>query len=284
MAPTLEQPAVMHPLAPELFRIQRVREESHDTFSFEIAPASGPRKLSFRAGQFVMLYVYGAGEVPVTLSGDPANHRYYRITARAVGNVTRALRQLKRGDLLGVRGPFGTCWPVEQAEGNDVLLVAGGIGIVALRAALYRLFADRSRYGKIVLLYGARKPEDLLHYPDLRQWKEEQDLELYCSVDRATAAWQGHVGVMTTLLPRAPVNPANAIAFICGPEVVTRFALRELLYRGLAGDRLYVYFQRNMQCGHGLCGHCQFGPFFICRDGPVLRYDHIQNFLGKAEV
>ncbi len=288
MASTLDTPAAVAPLPepmlPEAFRVLRRRVESHDTVSFDLAPAAGARKLRFAAGQFVMLSAYGVGEVPMTLSSSPAETRHYSVTLRAVGRVTRALHQLQRGDLAGVRGPFGSAWPVAEAAGKDVLLVAGGTGIIAIRAAMHQLFADRQRFGKIVLIYGGRTPADLLFYPEFRRLKEEQDLELYCTVDSAPAGWKGHVGVMTSLVPQARINPVNAVAYIAGPEVLARFALRELGYKGLPAKRLYVYLQRNMQCGIGQCGHCQLGPFFICRDGPVLRYDHLENFLGKAEV
>jgi NAD(P)H-flavin reductase len=287
MASTLElpaAPALPEPMIPEAFRVLRRQVESHDTVSLEVAPAGGGRKLRFAAGQFLMLCVYGVGEVPMTISSAPAETRFFRVTIRAVGAVTRALQQLKRGDLVGVRGPFGTAWPVAEAAGKDVLLVAGGTGIIALRAAMHQLFADRARFGRIVLIYGGRTPADLLFYPDFRQLKEELDLDLFCTVDCAPATWKGHVGVMTTLVPQARINPVNAVAFIAGPEVVTRFALRELSYKGLPSNRLYAYLQRNMQCGIGQCGHCQLGPFFICRDGPVLRHDHLEKFLGKAEI
>ena len=265
-------------------RIQRVRQETDDTFTLEIVPADSAEGFAFCPGQFNMLYVFGVGEVPISISSDPAASPVLQHTTRVVGTVTRAMRLLARGDMLGIRGPFGTHWPVEDATGRDVVIVAGGIGLAPLRPALYRLMAQREKYRKIVLLYGTRSPEDILYRNELEHWRGKFDLEIQVTVDRAASSWRGNVGVVTTMIPRAPFDPGNTSAFICGPEVMMRFTAMELQKRGVAMQRTYLSMERNMKCGIGLCGHCQYGPFFTCKDGPVFTYDRIAPLLGKAEV
>jgi NAD(P)H-flavin reductase len=271
-------------MLPTLYSVrQRVRENS-DTFTLELEPASAAILPAFRAGQFNMLYVFGVGEIPISISGDP-NHPYRLIhTTRAVGTVTRALNQLHPGDRLGVRGPFGNHWPVDACVGKDVVVVAGGIGLAPLRPALYQMLGERERYGNIVLLYGARTQEDMLYRRELERWRARFDLEVYVTVDRATGRWHGNVGVVTELIPRAPFEAREAIALTCGPEVMMRYTVQALQRRGVSADRIYLSLERNMKCGIGLCGHCQYGPFFICRDGPVFRFDQVEPIFGKWEV
>jgi NAD(P)H-flavin reductase len=287
MAPKLEAPArepVSDPMLPAPCRIQRVRKETDDTFTVELEPANGKGSFSFRPGQFNMLYIHGVGEIPISICGDPADTQTFRHTTRVVGVVTRAMRRFRSGAVLGVRGPFGSAWPIEEATGHDVVIVAGGIGLAPLRPALYRLLAQRGRYGKIVLLYGARTPQDILFPRELERWRGQFDLEVYVTVDRATGAWHGNVGVVTTLIPRAPFDATNAIALICGPEVMMRYTVRELQRRGVASDHIHVSMERNMKCAIGFCGHCQYGPAFICKDGPIFRFDRVEPIFGKAEV
>ena len=287
MAATLEQPATevaSDPMRPEPYRIQRVRNESDDTFTLELAVQNGSQPFHFKPGQFNMLYVFGVGEVPISISGHPAKKGTISHTTRVVGTVTKAMRKLKRGDAIGIRGPYGTAWPVEECEGRDVIFVAGGIGLAPLRPALYHVLARRERYGRVVLLYGARTPEDVLYPRELETWRGKFDLEVHVSVDRATTGWRGNVGVVTTLIPRAPYDPTNAVALTCGPEVMMRYTVRELQKRGVTSDRIYVSMERNMKCAVGFCGHCQYGPAFICKDGPVFRFDRVEGIIRKAEV
>ncbi|MDE3067409.1 MAG: FAD/NAD(P)-binding protein [Verrucomicrobiota bacterium] len=287
MAPTLEisEPkAAADPMLPVPCRIRRVRNETADTFTWELQPADGPARFAFQPGQFNMLYVFGVGEVPISISGDPADTQSFRHTTRAVGVVTRAMRQLRAGDVLGVRGPFGSAWPIEAAAGRDVVIVAGGIGLAPLRPALCRLLAQRRRYGRIVLLYGARTPQDILFPHELERWRGKFDLEVQVTVDRSADTWRGNVGVVTTLIPCAPFEPANAVALVCGPEVMMRYTVRELQRRGIAADRIHVSMERNMKCAIGFCGHCQYGPAFICKDGPIFPFDRVESIFGKAEV
>ncbi len=272
------------PMLPQPFRVQTMRHETEDTFTVGLEPADGTGLASFAAGQFNMIYIYGVGEIPVSISGDPAEPRVLVHTTRAVGAVTKAMRRLKRGSMLGVRGPFGSCWPTAEAEGSDIVIVAGGIGLAPLRPALYELIAKREKYGRIVLLYGTRSPTDILFKRELEQWRARFDLEVYVTVDRAMAGWRGNVGVVTLLVPKAPFDPTQTTAFVCGPEIMMRFAVSELEKRGVRGGNIFLSLERNMKCAVGFCGHCQFGPHFICKDGPVFRYDCVRELLGVREI
>jgi NAD(P)H-flavin reductase len=288
MAASLEESSiaglVLDPMLPRPYRIQRLRHETDDTFTLELVPADGGAGESFAAGQFNMLYVYGVGEVPISISSDPSASPTLQHTTRVVGTVTKAMRLLKRGDMIGIRGPFGTHWPVEEVTGRDVVIVAGGIGLAPLRPALYHLMAERDKYRRIILLYGTRTPEDILYRRELERWRGKFDLEIYVTVDRASSGWRGNVGVVTTLIRRAPFDPSNAVAMVCGPEVMMRFTVLELEKRGVRPARTYVSMERNMKCAVGFCGHCQYGPVFICKDGPVFRFDRIEPIFGKVEI
>ncbi len=276
--------AIPDPMVPEPYRVRRVRRETADTFTLELEPAHGGEALRFAPGQSAMLYVFGVGEVPISICGDPADRAVLVHTVRAVGAVSRALTTRKRGDLVGVRGPYGSAWPVDEAAGHDVLAIPGGIGLAPLRPAIYRLLAQRERYGNVTVLYGARTPDDLLYRRELERWRGRLDCEVAVTVDRAAGDWRGTVGVVTTLIPRARFDPARTVAMVCGPEVMMRFVALELQKRGLPPNRIFISMERNMKCFIGLCGHCQFGPTFICRDGPVFPYDRLQGLLAMREV
>ncbi len=275
---------IRDPMLPQVYRVQRVRREMPDTFTLELEPADGSDIPPFATGQFNMLYIFGVGEIPISISGDPAKRKPLIHTTRAVGTVSRAMRELKPDDVIGVRGPFGSHWPIEKAIGKDVLIVAGGIGLAPLRSAMYQITAHREKYGKVVLLYGARTPSDILYRRELENWRAHFDLEVYVTVDRATGSWRGSVGVVTRLVPRAPFDPLNTLAMVCGPEVMMRYTALELERRGVPVENIYISMERNMKCAVGLCGHCQFGPHFVCKDGPVFRYSRVQDLLVKGEI
>jgi len=272
------------PMFPRPYRVQRVRQETPDTFTLELEPEGGQPGMTFAPGQFNMIYAFGVGEVPISISGDPVKSTALVHTTREVGTVTRAMRQLKLSDSVGVRGPFGAGWPMAEARGADVVIVAGGIGLAPLRPALYQLLAARKYYGKVVLLYGTRTPADILFRRELQNWHSRFDLEVHVTVDRAMGNWRGNVGVVTTLIPRAPFDPHSTVAMVCGPEVMMRFTVRELERRGVGLENIYLSMERNMKCAVGFCGHCQFGPTFICKDGPVFRYDRLQPLLAVREI
>jgi NAD(P)H-flavin reductase len=272
----------LNPTLPRAFRVRRVRRETADTFTVEIEPVNGDQASRFAPGQFNMLYAFGVGEIAISVSSDP-DAKSLMHTTRVVGTVTKALGKLRAGDTLGVRGPFGSNWPVDRVAGRDVIVVAGGIGLAPLRGALHLLLRRRKELGRVVLLYGVRTPQDILYRRDLEHWKNS-GLQIYLTVDRATSSWLGHVGVVTGLISRAPFDPVNTVAMVCGPEIMMRYTVLELQKRGVGDDRIFLSMERNMKCAIGHCGHCQFGPEFICKDGPVFRYDRIKNWLGIREL
>ena len=274
------------PMVPRRFRIVEKKQETADTYTFAMVPVDvdGGTAFRFSPGQFNMLYLFGFGEVPVSISGDPDKPEALVHTARAMGGVTRAFAALEPGEMVGVRGPFGSVWPVAEAEGKDVLIVAGGLGLAPLRSAIYALLAARHKFRKIVILHGARSPEAILFGDDLRQWRENFDVECEVTVDYAGGDWYGRVGVITQLVAGGGFDAQQVVAFVCGPEIMMRFAIDDLNKRGVADDRIHVSMERSMKCAIGHCGHCQLGPAFICKDGPVMRYDRIRRLTQVAEL
>ncbi len=273
-----------NPMLPLNHNIARIKSETKDTFTLELQPSRGVSDFKFAPGQFNMLYIYGVGEIPVSISGDPCCNDKIIHTTRVVGAVTKAMRKLQIGDQLGVRGPFGNPWPLAQAKGKDVVIVAGGIGLAPLRPVVNYIIANRNAFGHVVMLYGTRSPQDVLFSREIQNWRKKHQIETCITVDRAAGDWDGNVGVVTKLVARAPFNPYNAIAMACGPEVMMRFTIQELQKRGIPDDQIYVSTERNMKCGIGLCGHCQFGAEFVCKDGPVFRYDRIAKLYDVWEV
>ncbi len=278
--------AMSDPMLPAPWRIRRARRDTRDTFTLDLESVDGGVGLQFLPGQFNMLYVFGAGEVPISMSGDPAVSGVMTHTVRAVGVVTKAMSKLKRGDAIGLRGPFGAHWPVAEAEGKDVVIVAGGIGLAPLRPVVYHVLARREKYGRVALLYGTRTPQDILFERELEKWRGRFDLQVEVTVDNVPTgqSWRGDVGVVTKLIGGAGFDPAQTVAMICGPEVMMRFTVIELQKRGVSEEGIFISMERNMKCAVGFCGHCQFGPTFICKDGPVFRFDRIKPWLSKREI
>ena len=270
------------PMVPQPFEVSSTRQEIADTWTLELKPpdASG---FAFAPGQFTMISARGAGEVPISISGDPRDPGVLVHTVRAVGLATEALCAAQPGQLLSVRGPFGAPWPVGDLEAADVVVAAGGIGLAPLRPALLSLLATRERYGRLILLYGSRAPDQLLFESELETWSE-RGMEVHVTVDTAGPEWLGHVGVVTRLVQRAGIDPDRAAALLCGPEVMMRFTVAALTEQGVPGSRIYGSMERNMQCGIGHCGHCQLGPTLVCRDGPVYRWDELEPWLAIKEL
>lgn len=266
------------PLLPQPWLVREVTRETADVVTLQAVPGEGAQAMRFGPGQFNMLYVFGVGEVPISISGDAADSTRLVHTIRDVGLVSRALCALKPGELLGVRGPFGSRWPIEEQAGRDIIVAAGGIGLAPLRPVLCHVLRHRDRYGRVALLYGARKPDELLFGAELEMWRKA-DIQIEVTVDHADAHWRGHVGVVTTLTRRAKFDAANAAAFICGPEVMMRFTAAELEERGVDSERLFISMERNMKCAVGFCGHCQLGPEFICMDGPVFAWPRMRRLI-----
>jgi NAD(P)H-flavin reductase len=268
-------------MAPELFPVKRLTWETSDTFTCELdaAPRGGFR---FEPGQFNMLYGFGVGESAISIAGDPARPERLVHTIRRVGAVTEVLARLKRGEALGVRGPFGRGWPLSAARGRHLLVVAGGIGLAPLRPVVLHALAHAADFASVTLVYGARTAADLLYVRELSRWAKRLRVEV--TVDRGDADWHGHTGVVTKLLASVVREPGATTAMMCGPELMMRFAARELGALGVAESDVVVSGERSMKCGVGLCGHCQLGPYLLCRDGPTFTYDRIAPLLTVREL
>jgi NAD(P)H-flavin reductase len=270
-------------MLPQPWIVRHKSKETRDTFTLTLEPINGSGA-AFQPGQFSMLWVFGVGELPVSISGDAADTSSLTYTVRSVGLATHALVSRKPGEALGVRGPFGVGWPVENVRGRDILAVAGGIGLAPLRPVIYHVLRHRSDYGKLVFLYGARSPRDMLYRSELAAWARQPDTQVLSTVDYGGVSWRGRVGVVTSLFKFLRLEPAQATAMVCGPEIMMRLVSRELMARGWAAENLYLSVERNMKCAVGFCGHCQWGPHFICKDGPVFAYARIAHLLDRYEL
>ena len=275
---------IENPMLTQPYLVQEVGKETSDTFTLKLAPEDGQNGSSFQPGQFSMLWVFGVGELPISISGDPAERDRLVYTVRSVGQATNALVTRSVGTAVGVRGPFGNGWPVEAARGRDVIVVAGGIGLAPLRPVIYEVLNHREDYGRLVVLYGARSPHDLLYRKELAAWARHRETQVLVTVDYGGMSWRGHVGVVTTLFKYARLKPSNSVAMVCGPEIMMRFVTRELESHGLSRNDIYLSMERNMKCAVGFCGHCQFGPYFVCKDGPVFTYEQMRPLLEKYEL
>lgn len=274
---------VAEAMMPRSCRVVDKTHETPDTATIVLEDTEG-RAVDFLPGQFMMIYVFGVGEVPISIAGNPRMSRVLVHTVRSVGAVTEAMCALEPGDLVGIRGPYGSHWPLDQAIGGDLLVIAGGIGLAPLRPALLEGLHRRDRLDSLSLLYGARTPADLLYRDDLLGWASAPDIQVEVTVDRAGSDWWGDVGLVTGLLTRVGFEPANTTAFVCGPEVMMRVVARELRDRGVPADRIIMSIERNMKCAIGLCGHCQYGADFICKTGPVGSFRRFAQRLKVNEI
>ncbi len=269
------------PALPARYRVTSSQAETHDTVTLGLQPVDQPIA-SHQPGQFTMLYAFGVGEVPISISGAPAGGSLIQ-TIRAVGAVTEALCSAAPGQMLGVRGPYGTDWGVVSAAGRDLLVVAGGIGLAPLRPAVLAALAAREQYRRVSILIGARSPEELVFAGELQAWRDG-GAKVQVTVDRAAAGWTGHVGVVTQLIDAADIDAAATTALVCGPEVMMRLTARALQACGIAPQHIRVSMERNMRCGIAECGHCQIGPLLLCRDGPIIDYVRAAPLLAVREL
>jgi NAD(P)H-flavin reductase len=275
----LADPLLVHPVT-----IKKMTWETDDTFTLDINLGEVAQDYTFRPGQFNMLYVFGLGEAAISISSDAAEPGTIAHTIHRVGTVTTGLAQVKRGEMIGLRGPYGSSWPIDAARGKDICIVAGGIGLAPLRPVVYALFRERKAYERIILLYGARSPMDLLFRVELEEWSKEHNVEVLVTVDRGDSSWKGHIGVVTTLFSYLKIDARATVAYVCGPETMMKYTIDELERRGLHEDQVYLSMERNMKCAVGFCGHCQYGPEFICKDGPVFKLPRIRPLLEKKEL
>jgi len=278
------QAEIQTPMRPLSFRIIETTEEISGCITMRVEPGSEGCDTNFAPGQFYMVYVFGHGEVPISVSGDPAKSGELTFTVMEVGSVTRALCSVNPGDTIGLRGPFGSVWPADKVKGRDVIVMAGGLGLAPLRPALYHMLRNREDYGNVALLYGTRQPQSIIFPQELTGWSEEALIDVEVTVDTADRNWPGKVGVVTELLKGRSVDAANTSALVCGPEIMMRFSAYALLDLGVASENIYVSMERNMKCAIKMCGRCQYGPFFMCADGPVFSFDRVERLFKIREV
>ena len=287
MIPTLAKPHAISPNAPMLpfwAEITEIVREAPNvsTFWLQFQDPALRDGYHFKAGQFNMVFVPGLGEAAISISSDIEESGRIGHTIRSVGNVTSTISRMNVGDVLGIRGPFGSWWPVEEWTGKDIVIAAGGIGLPPMRPVLYYVMKHRHEFGKVIVLYGARTPNDLQFSREYKSW-QEKDIELQVTVDRGDDSWQGRVGVVPILFYNTRVDPRNTVILTCGPEIMIRFVIFEALARRVPPERIYVSLERNMKCGLGSCGHCQLGPFFVCKDGPIFSFDKLQPYVNVEE-
>jgi NAD(P)H-flavin reductase len=272
------------PMLPRPAKVLQVDKETHDTFTLSLEAGNGNGPAAFAPGQFSMLYVFGVGELPISISGDPEEPGRLVYTVRSVGKATNALVTRTAGESVGVRGPFGTSWPMTKARGKDIVVIAGGIGLAPLRPAIYHILRHRGDYKRLIVLYGARTPRDMLYRKQLAAWTYLPDTQILTTVDYGGLSWRGYVGVVTTLFRYVRLQPNKTVALVCGPEIMMRYVVRELESRGVGSADTYLSMERNMKCAVGFCGHCQLGPYFACKDGPVFPLSRMQDWIGKYEL
>jgi sulfhydrogenase subunit gamma (sulfur reductase) len=274
--PYLIQPATI---------VEKIREaEDIDTYRLRFVDEQVRRSYRFAAGQFNMVYLFGVGEVAISVVSDPDEPESLDHTIRVVGRVTKAIAQLRPGDKLGIRGPFGHGWPLEAIRGKDIVIVTGGLGCAPVVGAIEYVFRRRSQYGNVTILHGVKTPHDLLFRERFDAWRRQPDTQVLLTSDQPDKTWHYHVGVVTELFEQVAVDPARTVVLMCGPEIMMRLGTPILIERGVPAAAIYVSLERHMECGIGLCGHCQLGPYFLCKDGPVMSYDRVARFLGQTGV
>lgn len=252
------------------------------TLSLRLVDPGHHRAYRYQPGQFNMLYLYGVGEIPVSIVGDPAQPDVLQHTIRRVGRVTRGFDRLEVGDHLGLRGPFGRGWPLEQAQGKPVLIVTGGLGCAPVVPVINHVLHHRERYGRVVIMQGVKHADDLIWRERYHRWAALPDTEVLLAADVADRHWPGHVGLVTTLFDALDFDASDSLTMMCGPEPMMRTSVQRLLERGATAESIWLSMERNMQCAVGHCGHCQYGETFVCKNGPVFPYTEISHLFGRA--
>ncbi len=275
-----------HPSLPALAEVVEKRREAAQIYTLRLRlhDEALRRAYRFRPGQFNMVYGFGMGEVPISIVSDPTDPDLLDHTVRVVGKTTGALGDLERGDTVGLRGPYGSWWPMEEAEGKELVIVTGGLGCAPVVSVINYVMTRRASYGALKILHGVKTPNDLLYRERFRAWRKIPNTQVCLTVDQPDRSWKYHVGVVTNLFQQVEIDRERSVIMMCGPELMMRYAIRDLLGQGVAAERIYLSLERNMKCAVGFCGHCQFGPVFICKDGPVLRYDRIRTWFGIREL
>lgn len=261
-------------------------QEARDIFTYRLRliDQAVRRKFRFEGGQFNMVYAFGVGEVAISIVSDPEDPELLDHTIRIVGRTTQAIGRLGPGDVLGIRGPYGRGWPLEKARGKDLVIITGGLGCAPVVGAIEYVFRRRDWYGTVKILHGVKAPHDLLYRERFDAWRRQPDTEVLLSSDQPDKSWQYHIGVVTELFEQVRITPGRTVVMMCGPEIMMRVGIPILVHRGVPESSVYVSLERHMECGIGLCGHCQMGPYFLCKDGPVMRYDTVAPWLGRHGV
>lgn len=277
----MTNPYLIHPAT----IVEKIREaEDINTYRLQLVDEQTRQHFRFNAGQFNMVYLFGVGEVAISIVSDPDEPTFLDHTIRAVGRTTKAIADLQPGDVLGIRGPFGQGWPLEEARGRNVVIVTGGLGCAPVVGAIEYIFRRRGDYGSVRIIHGVKTPKDLLYRERFERWGRFPDTEVLLTSDQPDKTWHYHIGVVTELFERVAIDPGNSIVLMCGPEIMMRLGVSILMRRGISETAIYLSLERHMECGIGLCGHCQLGPYFLCKDGPVMRYDRVAQWLGRTGV
>ncbi len=278
----LEPATIADPMLPYPAVVRAIRPETYGISTFSLEYLDPAAQAGFAPGQFNMIHLPGFGEVAISICSDPNTPKVMEHTVRYAGSVTRAIGRLRVGDTMGMRGPYGNPWPMQLAEGKDLMIVSGGIGLAPLRPVILEVIHRRSSFGRVLILYGGRTPQDLLYTGEFEKW-QDGGIEMNVSVDRADESWKGQVGVIPMAFYRIRLDHRNTLVFSCGPEIMMRFVIYEAMARRIPKDAIYVSMERNMKCAIGFCGHCQLGPVFICKQGPVFKFSTIEPFFGREE-
>lgn len=272
------------PWTPLIYKVRDKFQENKWNATFILEPSSDKSISPIQPGQFNMLYSFGKGEIPISVSSLDWEEPLLCHTIQGVGAISNSCYKLKVGDKIGVRGPFGSVWPIEKALGKDVLILAGGVGIAPLRPLIEKIAGERHKYKTVNVLYGSRDPHSLLFHTDIISWQSDPSINFQVTVDQCQKRWKGNVGVVTSLLNLASFLPEDTVAFLCGPEVMMRFGIYALLDTGIIPSNIYLSMERNMKCAIGQCGHCQWGSNFVCKDGPVFNYEKVKKELSIKEL
>ena len=277
----MANPYLIHPAT----IVEKIREaEDINTYRLRLVDEQARQQFRFKAGQFNMVYLFGVGEVAISIVSDPDEPQFLDHTIRTVGRTTKAIAGLQPGDVLGIRGPFGQGWPLEEAGGRNVVIVTGGLGCAPVVGAIEYIFRRRNQYGAVKILHGVKTPHDLLYRERFDAWRRHPDTEVLLTSDQPDKTWSYHIGVVTELFELVSIDPAKSIVMMCGPEIMMRLGVPILVRRGIPQTAFYVSLERHMECGIGLCGHCQMGLYFLCKDGPVMRYDRVAQWMGRIGV
>ncbi|GKS58708.1 Ni/Fe hydrogenase subunit gamma [Nitrospira sp.] len=265
--------------------MEKIQEaEQVNTFRLRLVDEQVRQAFRFQAGQFNMVYLFGVGEVAISIVSDPDEPERLDHTIRVAGRVTSAMAHMQPGETLGIRGPFGKGWPLDVARGKDVVIVTGGLGCAPVVGAIDYIFRRREQYGAVKILHGVKTAHDLLYRERFDAWRRHPNTEVLLTSDQPDKTWRYHVGVVTELFEQVALVPEQSVVLMCGPEIMMRLGVPVLIRRGVPASAIHVSMERHMECGIGLCGHCQLGPYFICKDGPVMRYDQVAGWLGKTGV